>query len=174
MFIYTLPILFSHLQFGSPLEIVFVFVFLYAVLFISSASSSVNNQQECIPLSGLTMYEYLLCAWTGQLKLWHVFWPFYIILIISLFLFDTLAIQGNFTVSSWDEVHFIFITPVIFWTIAVWRNSYHTKSRFWIAGARLITLSVIFEYVLKLIIRIEYPRVFFACKEIMLDYAGCF
>jgi len=35
-------------------------------------------------------------------------------------------------------------------------------------------LAVFFEYGLKLIIRQDYPRVFFECQEIALDYASCF
>ncbi|SHE20222.1 hypothetical protein BPUTEOMOX_1028 [methanotrophic endosymbiont of Bathymodiolus puteoserpentis (Logatchev)] len=82
--------------------------------------------------------------------------------------------QGNFTVSSWDEVHFILLTPAIFWTLCVWRNSFNTKSRFSAAGARFMTFAVFFEYALKLVIRDDYPRIFFACQDIMLDYASCF
>ncbi len=121
-----------------------------------------------------TFYKYLLEAWTGQLQLWFVFWPFFILLNVTLFSIDTLAQQGEFTVSSWDEIHFILATPVICWTIAVWRNSVNTSFRFWGAAARLMTVMIFFEYGLKLIIRRDYPRIFFACKEIMLDYSGCF
>jgi hypothetical protein len=37
-----------------------------------------------------------------------------------------------------------------------------------------MTFAVFFEYALKLVIRDDYPRIFFACQDIMLDYASCF
>ncbi len=174
MFFYSLPIFFTHMQWGTPFELILITLFLYSILFISTPTASPKYNSANENQAKLTFYKYLLYAWNGELKLWRVFWPFFIILNLTLFVVDSLTKQGSFTVSSWDEIHFILATPVIFWTIAVWRNSTHLASRYWAAAARLITLSVFFEYGLKLIIRSDYPRIFFSCKELMLDYAGCF
>ena len=174
MFIYSLPILLFHIQFGTPLELILITLFLYILLFIATPVIPGSNDQEGGKLFGLSFYKYLLHAWTGQLKLWVVFWPFFIFLNLSLYLTDNLAKQGRFTVSSWDEIHFMLLMPVIFWTMSVWRSSMNTDLRIFAAGARFMTLSVFFEYGLKLLIRKDFPRIFFNCEEIILDYATCF
>jgi hypothetical protein len=87
---------------------------------------------------------------------------------------DTLAKAGMLTVSSWDDVHLMLLLPIVWWTTAVWRCSANTNLRVWAAFARLLTLSVFFEYGLKLLIRIDYPRIFFGCEELLLDYGSCF
>jgi hypothetical protein len=162
------------MKLGNPLEFVLISLLLYLVLFFSIHTVALPEDNKWESLSGLSFYKYLLNAWTGQLRLWLVFWPFFIVLNLSLYEVDNLAKQGSFTVSSWDEIHFILFTPVIFWTISVWRNSVNSGSRFWAAGARFLTVAVFFEYGLKLIIRRDYPRIFFGCKDIILDYAACF
>jgi len=174
MFIYSLPIFFAYIQLGTPLDLLLIALLVYSIVYLTLPNIAPAQKLECIALKGLSFYKYLLYAWFGSLKLWVVFWPYFILLNISLYLTDTLAIQGNFTVSSWDEVHFILVTPSIFWTFCVWRNASNTKSKFSAAGARFMTLAVLFEYALKLVIRDDYPRIFFACQDIMLDYASCF
>lgn len=174
MFIYSLPILFVHIQMGTPLEFLGVVLFFLFILYVATAVDSDFKEIKWGTVSDLTLYSYLYDSWVGMVKLWLVFWPFFIILNLSLFAADSLAKNGSLTVSSWDEIHFILLTPVIFWTIIVWRNSVHTCSRYWAVGARFMTLTVFFEYALKLIIRRDYPRIFFNCEEIILDYAACF
>ncbi|MBE0469872.1 MAG: hypothetical protein IBX55_10255 [Methyloprofundus sp.] len=174
MFIYSLPIFFTYIQLGTPLDLLLIALLIYLVIYLTLPFIAASQERECVPLNGLSFYKYLLYCWLGSLKLWVVFWPFFILLNSSLYVTDMLAMQGNFTVSSWDEVHFILLTPAIFWALCVWRNSTHTKSRLSAAGARFMTLAVFFEYALKLVIRDDYPRIFFACQDIMLDYASCF
>lgn len=174
MFIHSLPIFFAYIQLGTPLDLLLIALLVYIVVYLTMPIIEPVKEQECIALKGLSFYRYLLYSWLGSLKLWVVFWPFFILLNVSLYFTDRLAMQGNFTVSSWDEVHFILLTPATFWTLCVWRNSFNTKSRFSAAGARFMTFAVFFEYALKLVIRDDYPRIFFACQDIMLDYASCF
>lgn len=174
MFIYSVPILFAHMQLGTPLELIFIILLLFAVLYISTPFMHSSDEKHWVVLSDLTLYKYLQHAWYGDLRLWIAFAPFFIILNFILFGTDTLAQRGYLTVSSWDEIHFILATPIIFWTITVWRNSYNTYSRIWAAATRFMTLTVFFEYGLKLLIRKDYPRIFFQCQEITLDYASCF
>jgi len=174
MFIYSIPILFGYMQFGTPVEFLGVIVFLLILLYIATHVGIDFKEIKWGKVTDLTFYQYLFDSWNGVVKLWLVFWPFFIIVNISLFGIDTLAKAGMLTVSGWDEIHFILVTPVIFWVIIVWRNSVHTISRYWAVAARFMTLTVFFEYVLKLIIRRDYPRVFFECQDIALDYAACF
>jgi len=172
MFIYSLPLFFTHIQLSTPLELLLIIFFIFVISYLIAPLP--NKDEECVSLKGLSLHQYLTFAWVGHLKLWVVFWPFFILLNISLFITDTLAIQGNFTVSSWDEIHFILLTPILFWTLSIWRNSANTHSRVGAAAARLSVLTVFFEYALKLVIRDDYPRIFFSCQDIILDYAACF
>ena len=174
MFIYSLSIFFAYIQLGTAQEYLGTVLFLLILLYIATPFDSFYKEIKWGAISDLTMYQYLFDSWNGQIKLWLVFWPFFIILNMSLYLTDSLARAGNFTVSSWDAVHFILLTPVIFWLISVWRNSPNTSSRYWAIGARFMTLAVFFEYGLKLVIRMDYPRIFFQCQEAILDYASCF
>jgi hypothetical protein len=174
MFTYSLPILFGYMQFGTPVEFIGVICFLLIVLYIATHVDSGFKEREWGAVTDLSLYKYLFDSWDGMVKLWLVFWPFFIILNLSLFGTDSMAKAGIITVSTWDEIHFILLTPVIFWTIIVWRNSFNSCSRYWAAAARFMTLAVFFEYALKLAIRKDYPRIFFECQEAALDYAACF
>jgi hypothetical protein len=123
---------------------------------------------------GLFDNHYLLNAWLGRKALWAVFWPFFLIVNISIYWVDSITIAGQLSVSSWDDVYFILITPTIIWSIVVWRNSKNTRFQIWALLARFFVLSVYFEYTLKWIIRFDYARLFFNCNEVVLDYAACF
>jgi len=174
MFIYSIPIFFAYIQFGTLQEYLITILFFLGLLYIATPSNSFFKETQWGRVSELTMYQYLFDSWNGLVKLWLVFWPFFIILNLSLYIVDSMARAGDLTVSSWDEIHFILLTPVLFWTIIVWRNPLNTCSRYWAIAARFMTLAVFFEFGLKLAIRIDYPRVFFQCQEAMLDYAACF
>ena len=167
MFIYSLPLFFSSIGLASPLELLIIFMALFAVLFISSPLCADNLQK-------LTLDNYLFSAWSGSVALKWVFWPFFLLLNACLYTADTLAKAGMLTVSSWDDVHLMVLLPVVWWTTAIWRCSANTDLRVSAASARLLTLAVFFEYGLKLLIRIDYPRLFFGCEELLLDYGSCF
>jgi hypothetical protein len=156
MFIYSLPLFFTHIGLASPLELLIIFMALFVVLFISSPLGGENLQKQ--PFD-----NYLFAAWSGSVALKWAFWPFFLILNFSLYAADTLAIAGVLTVSSWDDLHLMLLLPIVWWTTAVWRCSTNTSLRVWVACARLLTLAVFFEYGLKLLIRIDYPRTFFGC-----------
>lgn len=167
MFIYSLPLFFTDIGLASPAELLIIFVALFIVLFISSPlcrGRSLNQPFD----------NYLFAAWNGNIALRWAFWPFFLILNACLYTSDTLVKAGIFTVSSWDDVHVMLLLPIIWWTTAVWRCSANGHSRIWAAYARLLTLSVFFDYGLKLLIRIDYPRIFFGCEELLLDYGSCF
>jgi hypothetical protein len=167
MFIYSLPLFFAHIGLASPVELLIIFIALFIVLFISSPPSVESSQKQ-------TFDNYLFAAWNGSVALKWVFWPFFLILNGCLYTADTLAKAGMFTVSSWDDVHLMLLLPIIWWTTAVWRCSANADSRIWTSCARLLTFGIFFEFGLKLLIRIDYPRVFFGCEELLLDYGSCF
>jgi len=167
MFIYSLPLFFTHIGLASPLDLLIIFMALFIVLFISSLFGGENPQKQ-------SSDNYLFAAWNGSAPLRWVFWPFFLILNACLYAADTLVKTGLFTVSGWDDVHLMLLLPTVWWTTAVWRCSPNSNLSVWAACARLLTISVFFEYGLKLLIRIDYPRIFFGCEELLLDYGSCF
>lgn len=171
MFYFTLPIIFTHSSLLTLGELLSASLALFVILYISSPAPELITHHH---KWSSNFRQYLLSAWSGELSLWRVFWPFFILLNSSLLLVDHQAISAAFTVSSWDTIHLILVTPIIWWCIAIWRSSGNTRSRFWSALARLMIFSVVLEYLLKIIIRIHYPRIFFNCQELFLDYGGCF
>ncbi|MGR9085698.1 MAG: hypothetical protein ACU841_01315 [Gammaproteobacteria bacterium] len=166
MFLYSLPILFGHIRLFSPLEALAMLIGLWSLLFLTLPPVEGGG-----PGPGS---HYLFSAWTGSTALRWVFWPFFLLLNPILFSLDGLAKSGRFTVSSWDDIHFILMFPIIWWTTSVWRCSVHTGAKHWAASARLATIAVLLEYGLKLVIRIDYPRLFFNCEDTMLNYGSCF
>lgn len=171
MFIYSLPLLFNEMGVFRPWEFV-VIVLMFAGLCWLTAPVPWNVKET--DEYQAAERNYLKLAWLGRLPLWQVFWPFFALLNIALYGVDNLAKMGEFTVSSWDDVHFILFTPILFWSLCVWRNSANCGDKLWAALARLSVLLVYFEYALKLIIRLDYPRIFFNCNELLLDYSACF
>lgn len=167
MFIYSLPLFFNSIGFASPLELLIITLALL-IIFVISAPQPLEKYQ--LDKKG----HYFFSAWTGTSTLKWVFWPFFIVLNGGLYVADTLAKSGLLTVSSWDDVHFMFLLPIIWWLVAVWRCSAQVDLKIWAGGARLLTFAVLCEYALKLVIRIDYPRLFFNCEELLLDYGSCF
>jgi hypothetical protein len=167
MFIYSLSILFNHIKLMSPAEALFIMSSLWVVMWISAPAPNGGFRQ-------MTFENYLFSCWAGKQDLAAVFWPFFLLLNAALFGVDWLAKSGQWTVSSWDDMHFVLLLPIIWWTVSIWRCSAHTEFRLYSACARLITLGVFMEYALKLYIRIDYPRLFFNCEELLLDYGSCF
>ncbi len=167
MFVYSLPLFFEHIHFLSVTDLGFLMMGALVILLINASYS-----EKTVYQNGLN--NYLFASWTGQIALVWVTLPFFVLLNIGLFAADTLAKAGIFTVSMWDDVHLIFFLPIIWWTVSVWRSATNTHYLFLGAFARFLTLSVFFEYALKLLIRMDYPRLFFECEELFLDYGNCF
>jgi len=167
MFIHSLPLFFSYMGLANPVELLIIFAVIFIILLLTIPEYENESKDKFRD-------DYLFSAWNGQAPLGWTFWPFFLLLNACLYTADILAKAGFFTVSSWDEVHFVMLFPICWWTISVWRCSKNTQVRVWGAGARLMTLTVFFEYALKLSIRMDYPRIFFACEELLLDYGNCF
>lgn len=170
MLYFSLPIITSQSSLLTYGGLVAISTGLLLILYISAPNP---EPQIDLPKTS-SFYDYLLGAWCGDLPLWKIFWPFFILLNGTLFYIDNLGKTGVLTVSSWDVAHFMLICPIIWWCVSIWRASANTRSKFWAASSRLVTLGIALEYVLKLIIRINYPRIFFDCQELFLDYGHCF
>jgi hypothetical protein len=167
MFIYSLAILFNDIHLINPIELLFIVCVLLILLYFSAPAPEQDWKQQ--------PYErFLLASWLGGISLNRVFWPYFFLINASLFMTDWLAKNGKITVSSWDEIHFGLLLTVVWWTISIWRCSSNTDAKVWAALARFTTVAVFVEYGLKLLIRIDYPRIFFNCEDILLDYGSCF
>ncbi len=167
MFFYSLPILFNDIQIVSPIELLIMLSGIFVALYISAPNPDKEWQPQAFE-------SYLMASWFGGISLQWVFWPYFLLLNACLLAADALAKAGKITVSSWDEIHFVLLFTFIWWTTSIWRCSSNTESRLWAALARLTTIAVLIEYGLKLAIRIDYPRIFFNCEDILLDYGSCF
>jgi hypothetical protein len=167
MFFYSLPILFNNIQSVSPTECLLMAIALFVLLCAGVPPHEQNWQPK--PYN-----NFLLASWLGGMSLYWVFWPFFLLLNMSLVTADLLAKNGAITVSGWDDIHFVLLFPIAWWTTSIWRCSSNTHSYVWAALARLATISVFIEYGLKLLIRIDYPRIFFNCEDLLLDYGSCF
>ena len=167
MFIYSLPLFFTDIGFISQFDLLFISIALFVALFIASFFAEKNTQKKSLD-------NYLFSAWYGEIELKWVFWPFFLILNVCFYVADTLAKSGTLTVSAWDDVYFILCLPVIWWEVSIWRCSENTSLGIWAACARFLTFGVFAEYGLKLLIRVDYPRLFFECDELLLDYGSCF
>jgi hypothetical protein len=167
MFFYSLPIFFNDIGMISPTEWLFMTGMIVIVLFFCAPPAERNWQPE-------TYGSFLLTSWLGGVSLHWAFWPFFLFLNAGLLFADQLAKTGAITVSSWDEIHFVLTFPIAWWITSVWRCSRNTYNRIWSALARSATVAVPIEYAIKLLIRIDYPRIFFNCEELLLDYGSCF
>lgn len=167
MFIYSLPILFRDMQIVSPAELLLISLAAIFIIMLTAPPPKPVGMLQSID-------NFILVSWLGGVPLRSVFWPFFLFLNVVLLLSDTLAKAGKITVSSWDEIHFILILPIVWWTISTWRCSANANGRTWPALARFATVAVFAEYNIKLLLRMDYPRIFFNCEEIFLDYGSCF
>ncbi|MEC4747909.1 hypothetical protein [Methylomicrobium sp. Wu6] len=167
MFIYSLSILFNQINLLSPAEALFIMAGLFVIVWMLAPAPDGDFRQ-------LMCENYWFSCWVGGQRLVAVFWPFFLVLNAVLFGADWLVKSGRLTVSSWDDVHFVLVLPIVWWTVSIWRCSARARFRWYGAGARFITICVFLEYALKLYLRIDYPRLFFNCEELLLDYGSCF
>ncbi|MGR9046188.1 MAG: hypothetical protein ACU83N_12895 [Gammaproteobacteria bacterium] len=172
MLIDTLPVVFAHSQLIGPFELLIVGCGLLGIFYISSPFP--RDDLKGTDWTGGSFYQYLQGSWYGEWNLAVIFWPFFLIMNGALIGVDYLAQSGIISVSSWGNVHIMLAAPVIWWTVAVWRGSDRTGSRGWSACARLAVAVAYFEFGLRLYIRHAYPRQFFMCEELLLDYFSCF
>ena len=171
MFVNTLPLIFLYTTLVAPEELLVIALGVFSVIYVSTPDPDSGWRQEP---GSFSLHAYLLQGWAGNAKLWKIFWPYFLLLNGALLLFDYLVKNGMISVSSWDVLHFVMISPTIWWGVAIWRCSDKTQRRLWGAGARLMIAAVFFEYLLKLWIRITIPHIFFNCEDRLLDFVTCF
>ena len=166
MFYFSLPIIFYDVRLLSPGEFFLINCISLALLFFTAplAQTAPSEAKD----------HYILNAWLGRLPLNSAFWPFFLLFNAILISSDLLVKFSYISVSSWDDIHSILVLPYLWWLVSVWRCSGHTSNRMWAALARLATLWIILEYGFILLIRIEYPRLFFSCDELFMNYSNCF
>ncbi len=171
MFVNTLPLIFLYTTLASPEELLVIALGMFSVIYVSAPEPDTDWRQKPHAFS---FRVYLLRGWTGNMALWKIFWPYFLLLNGALLLFDNLVKNSLISVSSWDTLHFVMISPTLWWAMAIWRCSDKTQRRLWGAAARLMVAGVFFEYLLKLWIRIKIPQIFFNCQDHLLDFVTCF
>ncbi len=171
MFVNTLPLIFLYTTLATPEELLVIVLGMFSVIYVSVPDPDTHWQQKPRVFS---FRAYLLQGWTGNMELWKIFWPYFLLLNASLLLFDNLVKNSQISVSSWDTLHFVMISPTLWWGMAIWRCSDKTQRRLWGACARMMVAAVFFEYLLKLWIRIKIPQIFFNCQDHLLDFVTCF
>lgn len=172
MFFYTLPLIFTQTQLFSLVEFIGLYLSLWVIFTISAPFP--DQGRPAVNVLKISFYQYLFQSWQGVLKLWQMFWPFFILMSGCLYAADFMVKTSVISVSSWWNIHIMLACPIIWWTLAVWRGSAGCSSRWWAGAARLAVFSGYVEYALKVYIYIEYPRVFFNCEDAVLNYFICF
>lgn len=174
MFVYTLSFLFVHSSLLSPVEFLIIIIILYAFLYFTAPYPNKTITAPPTATGKPSFILHIQAAFNGEMALWLVFWPYFLITNIILIIADSMAVTSSISVSSWDDILLMAVSSSLIWTIAIWRCSWQTNSRIWAALARLLTLCAFFDYCMRILIRVDYPRAFFNCEEAILNYSSCF
>jgi hypothetical protein len=174
MFIYTLSFLFANSSLLNPIEFLFIITLLYFLLYFTAPYPDKTETGPATIGKQTSFLQHIYAALSGEMALWLVFWPYFLLLNLILITADSLAVTSRLSVSSWDDILLVAVSSSLIWTAAIWRSSWQTKSRIWAALARLLTLCAFFDYAMRILIRVEYPRAFFNCAELLLNYSSCF
>ncbi|NOT83199.1 MAG: hypothetical protein HOP02_00130 [Methylococcaceae bacterium] len=169
MFLTTLPILFGFTHLISPLELSLFLLALLAAVFL--ITPTIDNDNIVDPYS--SFYLYLHAAWLGRMSLWRVFWPFFILINIIFVYIDYRIANNTYTIASWKTVHGMVFLPIVWWTVAIWRCSAHAAAKYWGNAARVISLYLAIELILRFIISTQFPHLLFNCEMLLLEYGDC-
>ena len=169
MFIYTYPYLSYYLKFISSTQIsVLVIAFL---LYLYLSTPKPTDRLPSTPHSKEALRDAFLL---GELPLWQIFWPFWLVLNLLVFLLDLLARNGLITTVLWDIGHLNLFLFSLWWANSIWRSSCYTTRSIWSILARFIAIITLFEFLHCLLIRIKFARDFFNCQELSLNLTSCF
>ena len=171
MFVYTLPVIFIHTSLITPIGLIIIILGLYCILHLSAPVP--DDTWRDYPLKQIDL-SYIYDGWYGEIALWKVFWPYFLILNTGLYITDYQAIGAAISVSSWDTIQMLFFISSIWWYVAVWRTSEKTGQRIWCALARTATFCAMFDFSLRVLIRVGYPRIFFNCQDVLVNMWSCF
>ncbi|MEQ1637572.1 MAG: hypothetical protein ABL903_12850 [Methylococcales bacterium] len=169
MFVTTLPILFGFTRLISPLELGLFLLALLAAVFLITPT----DNEDAIAYPYTTFYLYLHAAWLGHMRLWRVFWPFFILINIIFVYIDYRIANNTYTIASWKTVHGMVFLPIVWWIVAIWRCSPHTHANYWGNAARAITLYLAIELMLRFIISTQFPQLLFNCELLLIEYGDC-
>lgn len=170
MFITSLPILFTFTNLLSPLEFS---IFLIAIFFAVYLTTPVSGQAYS-KLPGGGLYDYLLNAWLGRMPLRWTFWPFFLLVNGVFYYIDHRIEVETYTINSWKTVHLMLFLPVVWWVLSVWRCSSNTRSKVLSSAARSLTLYLAFDFVMRIILSIQYPNTLFPCRLLLIEYGDCY
>ncbi len=174
MFVYTLSFLFAQTSLFSPIEFLVIIIVLYTFLYFTAPYPGEHLTTPPTATEKTSFLLRLQAAFNGEMTLWLVFWPYFLIMNLILITADSLAVISSISVSSWDDILLMAFSSSLPWTVAIWRCSWQTNSRIWAALARLMTVCAFVDYGLRVFIRIDFPREFFNCQEAILNYSTCF
>lgn len=169
MFLTILPLLFTYTDFISQSQAMIVGIMLW--LLVDSLTARPPEVFEFRTPSSL--YLFLHATWLGQARLSQAFWPFFVILNASLFYIDYRIEQDTYTVASWQTVHMMLAMPLIYWMVSVWRCSDKCTRKIWAVSARVMTFLAIAEFYLRWVVVENFPRIFFTCREIIIQWGDC-
>jgi len=63
--------------------------------------------------------------------------------------------------------------PLIYWMVSVWRCSDKCTRKIWAVSARVMTFLAIAEFYLRWVVVENFPRIFFTCREIIIQWGDC-
>lgn len=170
MFTTTLPLIFSFTHLFAPVEFVFFLLVVFGAVWLSAPAVDISWEDHRLDTS---IRLFLHSAWLGHASLWRVFWPFFILVNAILLRVDYLILESRFTIPSWDTAHMVLVLPIVWWGVGVWKCSQNTSAKIWNICARFVVLCMVIEYVLKFIIRKDYPQIIFNCSELLIIYGDC-
>lgn len=175
MLINSLSALFAYTTFISPVETAIILIITAYILYILTSWQQTNTHElERVKNNNdmNNIYMYIQSAWLGRQSLISAFLPFLIIFNGTLLYADYRADNGTYTIASWLTILVILALPVCWWTISVWRCSFHA-SRLWASIARFFTVAVYYEYLLRIIIGYYYPHIWFNCQQLIIELGDC-
>lgn len=169
MFVTSLPLLFTFTTLINPLELGLLFAAVFALLIPATPKPGTNY----LLANGNTLYNHLYGAWTGKVMLWSSFWPFFILANVVFYYIDYRIGNVSYTINSWKTVHMMMFLPSVWWTVSVWRCSTHTQYKLFACAARAATVYFYFDFVLRLVLSVQYPETLFDCRLLVIEYGDC-
>lgn len=173
MLINTLPAFFAYTNLLSVFEAGIILFITWSTVYMLTPGILTNNESVHIKKSSdNNIYMYLQSAWLGRTSLIKAFIPFFIILNGALMYADYRSNNGTYTIASWLTILVILAIPTFWWTVSVWRCSANA-SRLWASIARFVTIAAYYECILRLIIGYYYPKIWFNCQQLIIEYGDC-
>lgn len=169
MFFYTVPYL-TH--YSTLIPVVQLIALVVAVLLLIAIS--VPSPADRLPSRIVFGWDFPYTLWYRDVRLSQVFWPCWLVLNGLVFLVDMLAKAGIASVLVWDITQLLTLVGLYWWGVAVWRASPNTRRQSWAFLARLVVVLSLLEIVHRVFIRIKFPRDFFGCDELFLNFTSCF